>query len=305
MVRAVVLDIPSGKVEKQADWELYDFSDYLWSLGNGQFLLRRCSQLEIVGASLDPRPLIDPSGAVEAIGFSPDRSTVVVEEVSRKTSSPAKSTPSSAPPPAGNVDVEFIRLHPLGVVARARLPAPAVVPIVSTGILEALTAPHDRIVIDIQPFHGADRKIATLDSACLHGLTAITNEVIVAGTCSNSGDSMLQAFDLNGSFLWKFPLGDRLDPRFLLTQNGAHFAIESLHTKHPSAPLDPLNREAIDAEVIDIYDTRTGVRIGGFRTTPAYTAGKNADFSPDGTRMAVLHDGAIEIYTLDELAKNR
>jgi hypothetical protein len=305
-VRAVVLDLPSGKVERQADWELYDTDDFLWSLGNGQFLLRSCSRLEIVGASLDPHPLIEPSGAVEDIGFSPDHSVVVVEQARQETSSPRKLAPSLQPSAAGKVDIEFIRLHPLEVIARSQIPVPGAVPIVATGILEALIGVREQWVIDIQPFHGAERKIVTIDSTCHPHLTPITNTVIVAGTCSRTGDRAFQAFDLNGTSLWQIQLGaDHYGPRFLLTQNGAHFAIESLHATHPMAPLDPIDSKAIDAEVIDIYDTRTGVRIGGFRTTPVYTAGTNADFSPDGTRMAVLHNGAIEIYTLSELAKNR
>ncbi|MGA8289130.1 MAG: hypothetical protein WB950_10525, partial [Acidobacteriaceae bacterium] len=54
---------------------------------------------------------------------------------------------------------------------------------------------------------------------------------------------------------------------------------------------------------IDIYDTHSGIRIATFQTTPAYTGGRNVDFSPDGQRMAVLHDGAIEIYSLNDLVK--
>jgi hypothetical protein len=306
MVRAVVLDLPSGKVEKQADWELYDLEDYLWSLGNGQFMLRSCSRLEVFGASLDPRPLIEPSGAIEAIGFSPDHSVAVVEQARQETSRPQNPMRPSEQTPAGKVDVEFIRLHPLGVIARARLAVPGIVPIVDTGILEVLTAPRGRWVVNIQPFQGADREIVTLDSFCRPTLTPVTNETIIATSCSAPGDIVLQGFDLNGSSLWRFPLGsDRHDARILLTENGEHFAIESLHIKQPLAQFDQISRDLIDSQAIDIYDTRTGTRIGGFRTTPVYTAGTNASFSPDGTRLAVLHDGAIEIYPLSELAKDR
>ncbi len=295
---------PPAGWRKQADWQLYDQSDFLWSLGNGQFLLRICSRLEVVGASLEPHPLIEPSGSVESIGFSPDRSVVVIEQTSQQTPTPPKSKFAPEAGPTGKVDVEFVRLHPLEVVARSRIPVPSDVPIVATGILETLAAAHNGWVIDLQLFHGAERKILTLHSACQPKLTPITDTVVVAGTCSETGERSFQAFDLNGSVLWQFQLSDdRHGPRFLLTQNGAHFAIESLHTKQPLGPFDPLSRDLIDGEVIDIYDTLTGVRIGGFLTKPVYTAGTNAAFSPDGTRLALLHEGAIEIYALSELGK--
>jgi hypothetical protein len=64
-----------------------------------------------------------------------------------------------------------------------------------------------------------------------------------------------------------------------------------------------LTKEDVAGEDIDIYDTLTGVRVATFQTTPAYTGGQNVDFSPDGQQMAVLNDGAIEIYSLSDLIK--
>jgi hypothetical protein len=92
-------------------------------------------------------------------------------------------------------------------------------------------------------------------------------------------------------------------PLLFSIPHGAHFAIESLRLKRPHASLDPLTKDDVVGEDIDIYDTLTGVHTATFQTNPVYTAGRNVDFSPDGTRMAVLHNGVIEIYTLSELAK--
>ena len=308
MVRAVVLDILSGKVEKQAEWELYDFKDYLWSLGGGKFLLRRCSQLDLVDASLEPQPLIDAAGSIQAIEFSPDRSVVMLEEDSEETAkqpAPAKN-PVFGPGgrPAKKVDLQFIQLQPLQVITRAHLSTPGAVPITDQGILEALAGSNGSWTVDLQPFRGAERKFATIRSACVPTLTPVANSIIVAGVCSGDGRSFA-GYDLTGLLLWRVPVDDdRHYQRFLFTRNGAHFAIESLHANRPLAALDPLDDKVIDAQIIDIYDTTTGVRIGSLRTTPVFTAGQNADFSPDGTRIAVLHDGAIEIYSLNELGKN-
>ncbi|MEO6830143.1 MAG: hypothetical protein ABI164_10070 [Acidobacteriaceae bacterium] len=316
IVRAVVLDVPSGKIERHATWRLYDFADYLWSLGGnlggGKFLLRRCSQLDVVDAALEIHPLIAPSGTINAVGFSPDRSVLVVQQDAPGPATRPKSAFPFAHPPVHAVDVNFIQLQPLAIVARSRIPVPAAVPIVKQGILEALMAPHNRWTINLQPFHnpqslhGAARKIATLRSSCMPRLTPLTDAVVVATICSSPSTRSFQAFDLSGTMLWQLQFGrDRHQPRFLLTRTGAHFAIESLHANRSLAALDPLNSNVIDAEAIDVYDTQTGTRIGGLQTMPIYTAGTNVDFSPDGTRLAVLRNGAIEIYTLKELAKDR
>ncbi len=55
--------------------------------------------------------------------------------------------------------------------------------------------------------------------------------------------------------------------------------------------------------MITVFDTLTGNLIANFAPTPIYTAGTNFDFSPDGAHMAILHDGAIEIYDLHAVAK--
>jgi hypothetical protein len=42
----------------------------------------------------------------------------------------------------------------------------------------------------------------------------------------------------------------------------------------------------------------TGKPVFHFITTPIYSAGQNFALSPHGNRLAVLHNGAIEIYSL-------
>ena len=305
-VRATVLAIPSGKVEKQAEWQLFHFADYLWSLGNGEFLLRRCSRLEVVGESLEPSPLIEAASEIEQIGFSPDRATMMVEEKSKqpaRASKPKKNPvfgPMGPPPPA--VDVAFIGLHPLRMLSRAHLPFPAAVPLMDGGVLEVLAGPKKNWTIDLQPLGGTERKVATVQSACRPRLTPISSSVFLAGVCSRGGKQSFEGYDMKGLLLWRIRLGDQLYyPKLLLTRNGVHFAIESLHANRPLGALDPLSNTVIDGQMLDIYDTATGMKIGSLRITPAYTAGKNADFSPDGARIAVLRDGAIEIYPVNGL----
>ncbi|MHB8303564.1 MAG: hypothetical protein ACYDC6_12110 [Acidobacteriaceae bacterium] len=319
LVRAVVLELPSGKVDRQTEWKLYDFSDFLWALGNGQFLLRRCSQLDRVDASLAPTPFISLGGSLRAMSFSPDHSVLVVQE------KPAPRNPTNRQYGNGStsalsqqadamlgsqmepeLNVDFIRLRPLAVLVRSQVPRAVDVPLVTGGFLEMMAAIHSRWIVFLQPYQGDKRQIVAIESDCPPALTAISGNVFVAQTCPKSDQMAYEGYNLQGSLLWHMPFSsDRVLPRFILTQNGAHFAIETLHASHPRAALDPLSSEGIDGEIVDIYDTMTGVPIASLRTTPVYTSGQNVDFSPDGTRIAVLHDSAIEIYDLDALAKSQ
>jgi hypothetical protein len=309
MVHAVVFQLPSGKVLKQTHWELYDFmDDFLWGFGDGKLLLRRCNQLETVDVDLNPEPLIQALGTIEDVSFSPDHSVVVIQE---KEPPRAEDKDSGALPSvlaqetkAPRTNVSFIQLNPLHMIGRAEIPLPGVIPVVANGVLEVLTAPHDQWVVNLQVFHGNERQIATINSLCQPVIQAISNTVFMATTCSKNDQKAFAGYDIQGSLLWQISLApNQYYPRLIPIQNGSHFAIESLRLKHPRAALDPLTKEDIDGEDIDIYDTLSGVRIATFKTTPAYTGGSNVDFSPDGVRMAVLHDGAIEIYSLNDLIK--
>lgn len=310
MLDAVVFQLPSGRVVKQAQWKLYDFMDFLWRIGDGKLLLRRCNQLESIGADLDPQLLIHATGKVEDVSFSPDHSVVVVQE---KVKPDADDKLSGALPSvvdqeaeASRTYVSFIHLHPLRMIGRAEIRLPSLIPVTANGLIEVLTAPHDEWVVDMRDFHGSERHIANIYSLCPPAVQPISNVVFTATTCPKSDRKSFEGYDLQGSLLWRIPFTpDQYDPRLITIPNGSHFAIESLRLKNPHAALDPLRKEDVAGEDIDIYDTLSGARIATFQTSPAYTGGRNVDFSPDGTRMAVLHEGAIEIYNLSDLVGAR
>jgi len=318
LVRAMVLDVPSGKVLRQTVWKLYDFSNFLWELGNGQFLMRRCSQLYRVGASLSPAPFVDLGISLVALGLSPDRSILLVEgePPEKPAATKQQGTGGSmlsqmeesmlAEQPKPELDLDFIRIHPLGVIARSKAPFAVDMPILSDGFLETIGGLQHKWDVVEQSYQNVQRQVATIQSFCAPPLTAITNKIFVAQVCSRSNQRAFQGFNTTGALLWQLPFNpDRVRPRFMWTQDGAHFAIETLHASHPRAALDPLNSETIDAEILDIYDTLTGTLLASIRITPVYTSGQNVAFSPDGTHIAVLREGAIEIYALDALAKER
>ena len=308
IVHAVVFQLPSGRPLKQADWELYDYMDFLWRSGGGKLLLRRCNQMESIGVDLDPQVLIRGIGTVEDVSFSPDHSILVIQE---------KVTPDEEDKHSGDLpsvlaqetktqhtNVSFIGLHPLHMIGRAEIPSPSLIPVTANGLFEVLTAANDQWVVNMRVFHGAERHIANIHSLCPPLVQAVSNKMFMVITCSKGDRKSIVGYDLQGSQLWTIPLAPEQDDLRLITiPNGSRFAIESLRLKHPRAALDPLTKEDVDGENIDIYDAHSGVRIATFQTSPAYTGGQNVDFSSDGTRIAVLHDGAIEIYSLDELVK--
>lgn len=310
-VRAVILDLPSGKVVKQADWQLFDFGDYLWRVDGGRFLLRRCMQLDLLDANLTPKLLVQAHSPILNVQFSPDHS--ILEEQETGTEKPTDGATqevmsSQLGEPASVVNVNFIRMEPPAIFARGQIPAAASIPIVPAGILESLSSDNNHWYIDLVPFRSGDaiqHHIVSFKSMCPPALYPLAHDVFAAVVCPASDASVLRGYTTAGGLLWQktFPPNMWM-PRILLSPDGTHFAVESVRLRHPHAALDPVHAEDVDAQIVDIFDIRTGVPVGSLRTTPAYTAGKNVDFSPDGSRIAVLHNGVIEVYALTDLNKN-
>ncbi len=70
-IRAVVLDLHTGKVVKQTEWREHDRLAYLWPYGDGQFLVRIRDSLFLTDASLEMRPYLTLSGgAARRAGFA-------------------------------------------------------------------------------------------------------------------------------------------------------------------------------------------------------------------------------------------
>jgi hypothetical protein len=316
LVRTVVLRLPSGKVEKKTEWQLHDYAHYLWDLDNGQFLLRRCSQFNLLGPTLEERPLVKLDGEMELLEQSPDRLFLVLEEKKKIAKAPT-SGGTGANIFAGTsqflqqtklreIEVVFLRLDPLGVVARSHTQAPVDLPVLPAGFLEVTDQTHDQWQVNLQPYQGKMQGVAQIHSACPPQLEALTDSTFLAITCKDNSETALlyQAYDLRGQMLWQQPVAaNRISPQFEYAANRSRMAVATLHTTHQVAALDPLNSQDVDGQIIDVYDVQTGKYLLSFRTTPVYTAGQNFAISPHGDRLAVLHDGSIEIYNLDTLSQ--
>jgi hypothetical protein len=303
MVRAVVLELPTGKVIHQADWNLYDLNDYLWSLNDGSFLMRRCMQLERVGATLMPKPLIAAAGKIDDVTFAPDRSLMSVEEEPPPAAPSAKGKSYTQQPPLRPISVQFIGLQPLRVVARTRVQTPGDIPLINSGILAPLPGKSARWQYTLIPFTGAPRQVVSVTSYCRPQTVPLASAIFLSMLCPNPQALEYDGYNLQGGHMWRMSFDQmHLMPEYLLSRDGSLFGIETLHLIRPTAGIGSLTKDDVNGQFLDIFNTSTGKPMGELQISPIYTGGRNADFSPDGTRVAILRNGAIEIYRLSDLA---
>ncbi len=90
-VRAVLLELPSGRELARTEWRFHDLGQYLWSLGEGRFLLRKRDSLTIFspleslpsGNAFAEQPFLHFDRRIQAILVSASRDLLSIETVKR------------------------------------------------------------------------------------------------------------------------------------------------------------------------------------------------------------------------------
>jgi hypothetical protein len=304
MIRALVLELPSGKVDSSTDWRMHDRSRYLWRLGNGLFLVRQRSRLFATGQGLQFHPFLNSDTALESVQISPDRRWIVVETEGKKedqqTLASASPTLGDAAPNDKPVQIFILNAESRAVVAHAQTLTAVEVPMIGDGHLQAIEGKQNKWIIRYLPFKGEARQLTEIESSCHPREEPVSHDVTLIFACPRSGnDHLVSAINLDGKLLWQQRWDGRyIWPTFQLTQNGSRFAYSSLEVSHPVGPMDPVDQDSIVKQMVGVFDTESGQLLLVKNATPILSAGQNYALSPDGSRFAILREGAIEVYNL-------
>lgn len=305
-IRALVLELPSGKVTASADWRMHDHGQYLWSLKDGQVLIRQRDALFTTDSTLQLRPYAETKSRIEAVQESPDGKLLLVqidverhgEEEHQKLADEAQKNGASPP----REDVELIAMQPENktVLARSRVHRPVFVPMIQQGFIDALPGKKTEWDIRYAPFKGEPQLIGRVNSTCPPAATPLDADVISVRTCpASGGDQQAIVFRLNGERLWTAPWDSHFVwPKYSYAQRADRVAVGALRLSHSVTALDPINDEDIEAARVQVIDVLTGKVQLAVQAKPVVSAGQNFALSPDGLKFAILRDDAVELYDL-------
>ena len=205
-IRALVLELPAGKVAAEAIWELHDGSRYLWPLKDQKFLLRDKNQIQTGDASLHLEPFLRFPGPVSSLDLSPDQRLLVTnttEPPAPEANSESSATPSAAsatitvsghpapdvdPPSASTQDLlRILRMDSRTVMLFSRVAGTTHVPIDGEGYYEALRGKASSWLINYQEFRGGSTPIASFDSTCSPALEVPAPGIVLASACTEGG----------------------------------------------------------------------------------------------------------------------
>ena len=320
-VRALVLSIPSGKIDSEGTWRLHDRDRYLWNLGQGHFLLRKRDTLYIGDRSLTLKDYLHPEGSLASVQLSPDAGTLVAQfanpvptDDDAADGRPA-GAPTLGPSPSGSSSDDAVTHFPVKrqqytilvvdthdrTAQRAgRLARAVVLPMVEGGYLGVEQGKAKLWNIQLNPFVGESRTITTVSSTCQPTLQAVSEQAFLTESCMPYlSDHLVDAFDLHGRKLWEQVWQSRFTwGTFAYTAAGSRFAYGSVEVNHPLATLDPVDEASIVGQPVGVFSVETGKLDQVLDATPILTAGENFSLSPSGDKLAILRNGAIEVYDL-------
>jgi len=301
-IHAVVLNIATGKAEREIDWRMHDHERYLWMLSGGRFLVRVRNALFLSDSSLQLNPYLASSTKLRAVQLSPDRSRLLVEAEKTEEPQPIAGDESAAPKKTKMLKIVILKTETREALVASESRRPVAIPMVAEGFIEAIPGKENgEWIIRQVPFKGDPKIIAEIKSACDPTITMLNGSVALTSSCSrNSGDNhQVTAVSSDGRQLWQQWWESRyVWPTYEYAENGRRFAFSSLQVNRALGTFEPVESSDVVAQMVGIFDVETGKLAFVKTATPILSAGQNYALSADGRRFAILREGAIEIYDL-------
>lgn len=330
-VKAVLLELPSGKVEAQTEWRTHDRSRYLWNLGHGRFLLRIRDSLNVL-APLDPAnqndrlretPLLQMDRRIVAILVSSAGDLLTVESTKRPgvVLAAEGQTTDSAP-----VQINFYRLRD-GDGALKAISAGAIrtrnaveLPMTTAGFLDIFDDGKGTWLFNFDELAGKVNELLAFDTSCFPRATFVGHSEFVVFGCRGSDDKQdVAAFNLKGEEMWQQNFTDtHVTPTFSFAPEAGRFALGRTIVAGLMDP-ESLPAAAVSGQEVRVYQSYNGRQLFRMDCSPAERAGQNFALSPDGMRIAVVrevlvrhaatkdyeayveHSTGVEVYTLPPL----
>ncbi len=315
-IEALLVDTSHGSVVARTEWRLHDHRQYLWSLGQGVFLLRAGGVISTFAPMVNlernqpflAHTVMETDRKVEVVLLSHDRRLLTLETSARRRSGAGEIPDGDHP-----VQIDFYRIQfaeGSGAVVKvvhsgvARARTGVMLPNDSNGFVSALDQGRGQWAFDFNEYSGKKHELALFDSSCPPHTSLVSPSEFVALACPGGTErKLLAAFNLSGEEMWQQQFYRGYDfPVFAFAPAAGRFALSRMITNSGSGAGASLVPEQIDSQSITVYQTDSGKQLLTLDLTPAARAGGNFAISDDGLSFAVVRNDSLEIHALPELS---
>jgi hypothetical protein len=172
-------------------------------------------------------------------------------------------------------------------------------PLDGDGYYDAVRGNGVNWMISYRDFSGAESPVMQVASSCYPSLDVLSPGVVLASACNDMGGRKLIALTRDKRKLWEVPVpSTKVWPLLVRAANSPRMARASLDVTHPVATTNPLDRDDIRGQSIQVFDVATGSVVLNGPATPVLDGGGGFALSPSGRRFAVLNAGAIQVFDL-------
>jgi len=294
-IHAAVLEIPSGKIVREADWYLHDSRRYLWSLGSGQFLLRKLNQLYLVDSQFSEKLVFDSPKQLRWISVTPDGKQILVE--TREDVIAAGSNSKNKP----RVKISFLDAASFAVVRTIELRDEVSLEATSSGFAEVMRTGGNVWLVRFGPQHVNIARVKSLHSP---KILYSTPNTMLLGRCSlHRDDYSLSAFTVTGHRLWGQRLsGCRYHSAVSASNDGFRFALSSIgiRSQGSQSVANAAGYSEDLQQTVQVFDTASGKPVLSLEVPFAILDEHNFSLSPDGSLFAVIAGTSIDLYSLPE-----
>jgi hypothetical protein len=203
--------------------------------------------------------------------------------------------------------VRILRMDTRQVMLFSHTSGSVHLPVDGEGYYDALRSGDSRWLVAFEFFKGASNPIGLVDSVCDPNLDALASGIVLASACLPNGARHLTAFsriraadgDKDHARLWDLTLPPtKVWPQWATSGDGMRFARSTLEVSHPIGIYSPLDDADVRGQTVQVYDLATGAVEMTAPLSPVLDGGGNFALSPSGRRLAILNDGAIQVFDL-------
>ena len=328
IVTALLLEVPpkgttDAKVLARTEWRLHDHARYLWPMRHGRFLLRQGLELRVLAPvehlhteqPLSTRLLMTMTNPPASIQISPDGELMVLQTVGVSAETGASASQDKQRMEIEGVeksfDVQFIELNAnvksvdqlaYRIGGEQHSPYPLEVPITPKGYLRSVRRGEDLWHFTFGPaVAGAERKdLFDFISTCRPREEFVSDEEFLLGGCKRQpGQRLIGMYAIDGKELWRQDYAEpQVAETVMYADEAKRIAMSQIQTKFPLMAGEPLFVETTVAQRIRVIETRSGKELLRVDVVPMQADPSNFAISPDGRKLAVVNQDAIEIYDL-------
>jgi hypothetical protein len=313
-IRAVVIELPGGTIKAEAQWTVPDQKRYLWMLKGGHFLLRDADGLEQGDAGLQTIPSLRLPGHLLWVELDPAQKIMITNsleagaalEPQGKAGSLAMAANQQKAGVQQTLVVRTIVRQSGEVIHTMRAPWTAQKrdwPANAEGYVESGQVSGTQWSLKLNLFAGGSQAVGLVDSICQPATAFVTETELAVSACNLGGGGKFIALSTdNGIKHWQVTTAtNSILPLVVAAPDGSRVARETLLLKRPAARYKHqklVGAEDLMGQVVRVMDTADGKVAFEAPLTPILDGGGNVTISPSGRRVAILNDGAIEVFEL-------